>query len=88
MRALQPDSISRCERQSSFSNSFCGKEERFADILRLQVGIKGEDFLQRLAFRNEGDDRRNWNAESPKARNAVHLAWIRRDAHERHTAPL
>jgi hypothetical protein len=46
------------------------KEQRLADVVRLEVWAQGEDTLRGLAVSHEGNDSRNWNPKTAKARNS------------------
>jgi hypothetical protein len=72
------------EGQRSFANGFARKEQRLADVVRLEVGVQRDDTLCGLPFSHEGNDSRDWNSKTAKTRNSPHLAGIGRDPLEFH----
>jgi hypothetical protein len=49
------------ERKRAFANGLGGEEQCFADVFRFKVRIESENLLRRLAFSDQGDDRRDRN---------------------------
>ena len=76
------------QRQRALPDRFGGKEQRFADVLRLEVRIEGEDALHGLPFGHQGDDGGHGNPEPTHAGDAGHLTCIDGDALEFHEGPL
>ena len=72
------------EGQRSFADGFGRKEQRFADVVSIEVWVQREDALCRLPFSHEGNHSRDWNPKTAKARNSPHLAGIGRDPLEFH----
>ena len=83
-RCRSKTSFAGGEGQRSFADGFGRKEQRFADVVSLEVGVQREDALCRLPFSREGNDGRNWNPKTAKTRNSPHLAGIGRDPLELH----
>ena len=76
------------ERQSTFSDRLGSEEQRFADVLGLEIRIERENLLRRLSFGDQGHDCRDWNPKSAQARYSSHLAGVGRHSLELHTALL
>ena len=72
------------EGQRSFADGFGRKEQRLADVVRLEVWVQREDALRRLPFSDQGNHSRDWNPKTAKTRNSPHLAGIGRDPLEFH----
>jgi hypothetical protein len=80
------------EGQRSFAHGFGRKEQRLADVVRLEVWAQGEDTLRGLAVSHEGNDSRNWNPKTAKARNSpiwrgLEAADLRKTAHRQRVRP-
>src|SRR5262249_47876548 len=84
-RCRSGTSFASGEGQCSFADGFGRKEQRLADVVRLEVWVQSEDALCRLPFSDQGNDSRDWNPKTAKARNSPHLTGIGRDPLELHT---
>src|SRR5262245_34181830 len=72
------------EGQCPFADGFGRKEQRLADVVSLEVWVQREDAFCCLPFSDQGNDSRDWNPKTAKARNSPHLRGIGRDPLELH----
>ena len=74
------------ERQGTFADGLGGEEQRFADVLRLEVRVERKDVVRRLSLGDQCHDCRDWNSQPAQAGHSSHLERVDCHAMKLHTA--